>query len=174
MKFYLAIFACLLGLGPAAAVTVDPGDFQVIQVAGSPNQYDVVDSSTNWYITGFTVSNPLAGSGTSPTTTQPSWFAGNSATNLIGTPDAGYAYVNTSTGLVNDIAPQSSNNQFFFYQPLATAYTYELSLTDANGDVATLSAAVPEPSIWVMMILGFFGIGFTAYRRRNRQAFAAA
>jgi len=28
--------------------------------------------------------------------------------------------------------------------------------------------AVPEPSTWAMMILGFFGVGFMAYRRRNR------
>jgi hypothetical protein len=31
---------------------------------------------------------------------------------------------------------------------------------------ATISA-VPEPSTWAMMILGFFGVGFIAYRRRN-------
>ena len=30
-----------------------------------------------------------------------------------------------------------------------------------------LTAAVPEPSTWAMMILGFFGIGFMAYRRRG-------
>jgi hypothetical protein len=29
-------------------------------------------------------------------------------------------------------------------------------------------AAVPEPSTWAMMILGFAGIGFMAYRRRNQ------
>ena len=29
-------------------------------------------------------------------------------------------------------------------------------------------AAVPEPSTWAMMILGFAGIGFTAYRKRDR------
>lgn len=28
-------------------------------------------------------------------------------------------------------------------------------------------AAVPEPSTWAMMILGFAGVGFMAYRRRN-------
>ena len=28
-------------------------------------------------------------------------------------------------------------------------------------------AAVPEPSTWAMMILGFAGVGFLAYRRRN-------
>ena len=29
--------------------------------------------------------------------------------------------------------------------------------------------AVPEPSTWAMMILGFAGIGFMAYRRKSRQ-----
>jgi hypothetical protein len=31
-------------------------------------------------------------------------------------------------------------------------------------------AAVPEPSTWAMMILGFFGVGFMAYRNRNQTA----
>jgi hypothetical protein len=36
-------------------------------------------------------------------------------------------------------------------------------------DTLTISqvAAVPEPSTWAMMILGFFGIGFMAYRRNQ-------
>jgi hypothetical protein len=33
---------------------------------------------------------------------------------------------------------------------------------------------VPEPSTWAMMILGFCGICFMAYRRRSRQAFMVA
>jgi hypothetical protein len=32
-------------------------------------------------------------------------------------------------------------------------------------------AAVPEPSTWAMIILGFAGIGFTAYRRKSRLSF---
>jgi hypothetical protein len=36
---------------------------------------------------------------------------------------------------------------------------------------ATVSA-VPEPSTWAMMILGFFGVGFIAYRRRGGAALA--
>jgi len=31
----------------------------------------------------------------------------------------------------------------------------------------TLTAAVPEPSTWAMMILGFAGLGFMAYRRKQ-------
>jgi PEP-CTERM motif len=30
-----------------------------------------------------------------------------------------------------------------------------------------MAAAVPEPSTWAMMILGFCGVGFMAYRRKN-------
>ena len=31
----------------------------------------------------------------------------------------------------------------------------------------TPTPAVPEPSTWAMMILGFLGLGFMAYRRKN-------
>jgi uncharacterized protein (TIGR03118 family) len=34
--------------------------------------------------------------------------------------------------------------------------------------------AVPEPSTWAMMILGFTGIGFMAYRRKSKPALMAA
>jgi PEP-CTERM motif len=34
----------------------------------------------------------------------------------------------------------------------------------------TLTAAVPEPSTWAMMILGFCGLGFMAYRRKRSGA----
>lgn len=35
-------------------------------------------------------------------------------------------------------------------------------------------AAVPEASTWAMMILGFFGMGFIAYRRKGARAFRFA
>jgi hypothetical protein len=43
--------------------------------------------------------------------------------------------------------------------------------SSAQGDFAfvnmTFSSAVPEASTWAMMILGFMGVGFLAYRRRG-------
>ncbi|MEO6782576.1 MAG: PEPxxWA-CTERM sorting domain-containing protein [Bradyrhizobium sp.] len=30
-----------------------------------------------------------------------------------------------------------------------------------------VASAVPEPSTWAMMILGFFGVGLMAYRRKQ-------
>jgi hypothetical protein len=38
---------------------------------------------------------------------------------------------------------------------------------DIFGRMTPELAAVPEPSTWAMMILGFAGIGFMAYRRRK-------
>jgi hypothetical protein len=32
----------------------------------------------------------------------------------------------------------------------------------------TVAGAVPEPATWAMMMLGFFGVGFLAYRRKNQ------
>ena len=37
-----------------------------------------------------------------------------------------------------------------------------------TGDSCTITTgAVPEPSTWAMLLIGFFGIGFMAYRRKN-------
>jgi hypothetical protein len=33
-----------------------------------------------------------------------------------------------------------------------------------------VTAAVPEPATWAMMILGFAGVGFMAYRRKNHRS----
>jgi hypothetical protein len=38
----------------------------------------------------------------------------------------------------------------------------------------TIAEAVPEPSTWAMMILGFAGIGFMTYRRKARPGFRFA
>jgi hypothetical protein len=48
-------------------------------------------------------------------------------------------------------------------------------ITSTLNFYADFTAAVPEPSTWAMMILGFAGVGFMAYRRRsNGPAFRLA
>jgi hypothetical protein len=37
----------------------------------------------------------------------------------------------------------------------------------------TVTPGVPEPSTWAMMLLGFAGIGFMAYRRKSQMALAS-
>jgi hypothetical protein len=60
---------------------------------------------------------------------------------------------------------------------------FELDYVEGNGFPAVLqvnlsgsnlTTDVPEPSTWAMMILGFFGVGFIAYRRKSRHALRLA
>jgi uncharacterized protein (TIGR03118 family) len=44
---------------------------------------------------------------------------------------------------------------------------------EADGLFGAISA-VPEPSTWAMMLLGFAGVGFMAYRRKSKPAFRLA
>ena len=41
------------------------------------------------------------------------------------------------------------------------------------SEVQFLTAAVPEPSTWIMMVLGFAGLGFVTYRKRQAVILAA-
>jgi hypothetical protein len=40
----------------------------------------------------------------------------------------------------------------------------------ANVSFTSTVAAVPEPATWAMMVLGFLGLGFVAYRRNGRSS----
>jgi len=56
-------------------------------------------------------------------------------------------------------------------------HTFVLDYVEGNGAPSQLTFAttgVPEVSTWGMMILGFFGIGFVAYRRRDAASFRVA
>ena len=69
---------------------------------------------------------------------------------------------------------------------LAGLNTLDFIVTNGNGaddqsgptglrvEMAGIASAVPEASTWAMMILGFLGIGFMAYRRKSPSAFRLA
>jgi PEP-CTERM motif len=42
------------------------------------------------------------------------------------------------------------------------------------GTDPSLTTGIPEPSTWAMMILGFCGVGFMAYRRKSKPSFRLA
>jgi hypothetical protein len=92
-------------------------------------------------------------------------LAFNPQTILDNTPPGGPLYQN------------SENLGFAFlggplnFNPNASGiYTFDLKLFSADqrelADVSIQVNAVPEPSTWAMLILGFAGIGFMAYRRK--------
>ncbi|WP_084800919.1 PEP-CTERM sorting domain-containing protein [Bradyrhizobium sp. Tv2a-2] len=48
------------------------------------------------------------------------------------------------------------------------------SSTAIAFEVDSIASSVPEPSTWVLMVLGFAGLGFFAYRRQNTGGFRFA
>ena len=78
---------------------------------------------------------------------------------INGSDPGGYAggsdfFLNTKFG-INNFTPNTADVNF---------------RTFVDGPVSP----VPEPSTWAMMILGFAGVGFMAYRRKSKPALMAA
>jgi hypothetical protein len=61
----------------------------------------------------------------------------------------------------------NNGDQIFFASDLANA-------AGLTGSVGALASAVPEPSTWAMMVLGFAGVGFMAYRRKSKPVLMTA
>jgi hypothetical protein len=77
----------------------------------------------------------------------------------------------TGTGLdLSDFAQLSSNppgdTQAFMALDIFSGTTGKTGFVDLSVQL-TPQNGIPEPSTWAMMILGFLGIGFMAYRRWN-------
>jgi PEP-CTERM motif len=63
---------------------------------------------------------------------------------------------------------------------LGNDFAFAWAMTCANDviqgqvDFPSGTGSVPEPSTWAMMILGFCGVGFMAYRRKSKPSFRLA
>jgi hypothetical protein len=91
------------------------------------------------------------------------WFGDSSVHGSFGTgPIVG--------GRVNPVLSDTTNSPFYTDSGLSINAFAGETLTAANGSIVTITAAVPEPSTWAMMILGFASVAFMAYRRRNKTA----
>jgi hypothetical protein len=65
--------------------------------------------------------------------------------------------------------PVSDSNPFSMTIWAQANLTAGATLLDRGQGEVKLASAVPEPATWAMMVLGFFGVGFMAYRRRNQK-----
>jgi hypothetical protein len=86
--------------------------------------------------------------------------------------------LSNSFGTTVDPTLGFENSQFigFVSTDMLSSLTLTVSSTESwvVTDVTTAVAAVPEPSTWAMMLLGFAGVGFMAYRRKSKPALMAA
>jgi hypothetical protein len=74
--------------------------------------------------------------------------------------------------VLSTISGSSDGSISAFLDPLfsidpnfAGASNYSIETSFGIGNAV---GAVPEPSTWAMMIFGFAGVGFTAYRRKSK------
>ena len=131
-----------LGGGPALN-SLWLGAYQDVSGAGYSEPYGGWRWITGETWTGVATNDPVI----------PRADAGFNNTYFDGGPE-GFAITWWNTGGINDYTG-AANPAY----GVARGYIVEFSV-----------AAVPEPSTWAMMILGFAGVGFMAYRRRDQTA----
>lgn len=65
---------------------------------------------------------------------------------------------------------QTACNRYFTFTDSTDAITGFSISSSSNSFELTNISAVPEPTTWAMMILGFLGLGFLGYRKSARSA----
>jgi hypothetical protein len=118
----------------------------------------------------FTVNNLI---GTPGPTSLNDFFNGTSST--LGLPLAGASF---PAGTVTDTVGPTANT----IGPALTAdaqqymITFSAPVESANDTIqlTTTPSAIPEPSTWAMMVVGFGLLGLAAIRRGRREAISAA
>jgi hypothetical protein len=108
----------------------------------------------------FTVNNLIGAPGP---TTESDFFNGTSSTlgTLLHTASFPAGTTNATVGpLLDTIGPAlTADAQQYMI-------TFSAPVESANDTIQTISrAAIPEPSTWAMMLLGFAGLGFVSYRK---------
>lgn len=79
----------------------------------------------------------------------------------------------TTAGLGATVNQQNNPAGYLIGLQLNGANEITFSTSETAFEFA-FTAPVPEPSTWAMMILGFAGVGFLAYRRRQLTAMSEA
>jgi len=166
----------------------------------APNNVDIVNPSVGWSapaaegnqvldLVGYGSTGGIASTSfaTTPNTT---YFFGFAYANNPGSPPASALYnvfdannLSLLSGSITHGTSANGNLDWNFVTGTFTADTttstlrFLTTLGGRDGGIlldAVEVAPVPEPATWAMMIVGFAGIGFVAYRRKNRATFRIA
>jgi PEP-CTERM motif len=139
----------------------------------------------------------FGGGGTSGTLGSPLANTFTASMTVSGLLDFAFGANQTTPSVTNGSNPftttSTSTNQPNFFVSFYDSLNQFSSNTSGNSGVIALDdsgagpdrdfddlvirfqvTAVPEPSTWAMMLLGFAGVGFMAYRRKSKPALLAA
>jgi len=85
------------------------------------------------------------------------------ATFTVALPGAPVVFTRSTNDFLSIVSLGGLTAEFLQYRVLATD-----GVNPGLSDIHFDATAVPEPSTWAMLILGFAGVGFMAYRRKNQ------
>jgi hypothetical protein len=91
----------------------------------------------------------------------------NAPANSVLSVERSQAYNQSGYDLFSQTFLANSSSTILTFIDTRGAFNAGIYLDDVSVEAV---AAVPEPSTWAMMILGFAGVGFMAYRRCNQSA----
>jgi hypothetical protein len=169
-----------------SAVTFDTGQryaftYGPLGLAGATGHGDAANINEFWFGTDRTTAESLGdffctlGCGTHSASIIGQSFTVNMTAGLT----FGFTYDQASAGGHTLLNGQVDSTNGAYLADLVNPGLLYLGLSDrayplVDHDFQDLTvgvSAVPEPSTWAMMILGFVGLGFMAYRRKNTTAF---
>ena len=162
LRSFLLAGAASLGLGafaPVYAAAVEEPISNEFVFIESDGYFTIINNSSEWYIYGFDVTDTDA---TNPMTTQPGWAASACG-------DGCLLYINNTLTsplpVADDVGPGQSSSLFTFSLPEGSLPTFYVANSLGVEGGAFTPTGVPEPSTWAMLILGFVGLGYAAFRR---------
>jgi hypothetical protein len=170
-------------VGVTYSVSGAPGDyvydFSVTNnVGGNASLYffgvqigntDVVSSPGGWSANSYDTPWSNGGYGGSSTSYDNVWCCGGQI--AVGQTLSGFEVESTAAAPVSSVPWFAYAN--IYPQDLNADGHFSSDFNPGFEGIATV-AAVPEPSTWAMMILGFCSLGFMAYRHKNQTAIRAA
>jgi hypothetical protein len=159
-------------------------------VSGISFDVSGLTSTSTFTQAGTLVNVATGGTETFPGGSPAHWAGGNTLTTLLidTVPGTGAKPKDMIVG-----SSPASNNGFDQFDPYINGTgTFTIAASLSNVDFFTISdvkfyfgtvptevdghpggfpvGSIPEPSTWAMMILGFFGVGFVAYRRKSQMS----
>ena len=158
--------------GPGFIITVGTGAGVVVTGQGPydgiEDTYIGVINNTNAPLSMLPVSSNLAiysfdGDGITASSISPNVLGNASDNTGYGGPNAFFTNINAAqtSGIVNFITPIAPGGGTGFF-------SLELDIAGTQGGGITVGA-VPEPSTWAMMLIGFAGLGFLSYRKSKQR-----
>jgi PEP-CTERM motif len=156
----MLIAGLLAGVGPVGSAKANiVYDLTLTQTTGTqtPNPDILVLTFTNADVF-VSLTGTLDGTAINVPVVDPNGFTFNFVANVL-------------TSITGSDSNSNPRLTFFFSSPNET-YRFAHGSSDSSISTGAVAiSAVPEPATWAMIIIGFAGMGFLSYRRKNSPRF---